>query len=108
MCCSPDHLGAPPEWHHEAAAELADAQGEVIPPPPWHPPAVLAAWRAYLGTAPGHRPHSTEGGHGRALPTLSRRATGERVRDDQTWWDAPVADPGAGNEWADYHRSAGS
>lgn len=68
MCCSPDHVGAPPEWHRE----LADAPVPVPVRGRGVSPATLAAWvrllepRAFIESA---APGSTEGGSGRAVPT---------------------------------------
>lgn len=67
MCCSPDHVGAPPEWHRE----LTDAPLPV--PVPGITPATLAAWarllepRAFIEST---APVSSEGGSGRAVPTV--------------------------------------
>lgn len=71
MCCSPDHVGAPPEWYRESAYE--DGQGPGITYPGRGVSlATLAAWarllepRAFVEqTAPA----SSEGGSGRALVT---------------------------------------
>lgn len=99
MCCSPDHLGAPPEWHREAAAEADERPGEVIPPPPRVTAATLAAWARFLGNRPpGPRPASTEGGQGRALLTALWVPWAIRpgaVREREGWtWDLDAPDSG--------------
>jgi hypothetical protein len=66
MCCTPGHVGAPPEWHRESADE-----GPAPVAPARVTGAALAAWARILRpvdftAAP--RLTSTESGQGRALP----------------------------------------
>lgn len=86
MCCSPDHLGSPPEWRNELAAE-----GLAPPlPRPRVTAADLAAWGRLLGDRPrGPRPVSTEGGQGHAWPVARWLRHGEAgpglPRERDTW-----------------------
>lgn len=95
MCCSPDHLGAPPEWRNELAAE-----GLAAPlPRPRVAAADLDAWARLLGPRPrGPRPTSTEDGQGRALLTALWVPGGVgpgAVRDREGWtWDLEAPDSG--------------
>jgi hypothetical protein len=83
MCCTPEHLGPPPEWQREYDGEVI-SDGLV-------PPSVSAAEGLNVlasvlhpahqrGSGPGRgpRPRSTEGGQGRAL--LSKYAPDGRTR----------------------------
>jgi hypothetical protein len=88
MCCGPGHLGAPPEWHKELAGDVI---GDGAAVPVAH---TIAWWRWWLGP-PGPRPgpRSTEGGRGRALPTIPWRRKDHDRSDD---WAAELraTDPG--------------
>jgi hypothetical protein len=98
VCCQPDHIGPPPEWHR-------DHDDRCLPDYPRAaavPPAALALrlWDACGLTAPepGPRPVSTEDGHGRALPQnlLHRHLRYADMRAELAGYD-----PGGGLEHPD-------
>lgn len=97
MCCGPDHIGPPPEWlrdHDDGCLTDYPRLPEGLRWGQGSAPMALALWDrlGLTAPAPGSRPVSTEGGHGRAEP-------GARLGDDipsKTWRELNATPDGGG------------